>query len=74
MKSTKPDKGAKPPDKKKVAAKKDAPKVAAHTADEKRAARNVANIRNKLSAAMDDPHMREQIVRAMRSLINEGKS
>ena len=52
---------------------KNAPKIVAHTADERRAARNVDKIRNKLSAAMDDPHMREQIVRAMRSLINEEK-
>lgn len=42
--------------------------------DERRAARNVDRIREKLSTAMDDPHMREQIVRAMRSLINEDKS
>lgn len=43
-------------------------------ASDKRAARNVEKLRNKLSSAMDDPHMREQIVRAMRQLINEDKS
>ncbi len=39
--------------------------------DERRAARNVAKIRERLSEAMDDPQMREQIVRAMRSLMYE---
>jgi hypothetical protein len=43
-------------------------------ASDKRAARNVEHLRNKLSSAMDDPHMREQIVRAMRQLMNEDKS
>ncbi|MBY0510668.1 MAG: hypothetical protein K2P94_11025 [Rhodospirillaceae bacterium] len=43
-------------------------------AADKRAARNVEKLRNTLSSAMDDPHMREQIVRAMRQLINEDKS
>jgi len=43
-------------------------------AADKRAARNVEQLRNKLSSAMDDPHMREQIVRAMRQLMNEDKS
>ncbi len=36
-----------------------------------RAARNVEQIRTKLSAALDDPHQRDQIVAAMRRLINE---
>lgn len=61
--------------------KKTAPKVTPEIADEvagdrvgeQRAARNVAKIRAKLSVAMEDPHMREQIVRAMRRLINEDK-
>jgi len=42
--------------------------------DERRAARNVAKIKEKLSTAMDDPQMREQIVRAMRSLMYEDKT
>lgn len=51
--------------------KKSAPPLTATAADEKRAARNVAKIRERLSNAMDDPKMREQIVRAMRSLMYE---
>lgn len=47
--------------------------ISVETVDERRAARNVDKIRGKLSAAMDDPLMREQIVRAMRQLINEEK-
>jgi len=67
----KKDKGGKP--------KKPAPAIPplvidAATADERRAARNVAKIREKLSTAMDDPQMREQIVRAMRSLMYEDKT
>jgi hypothetical protein len=54
-------KGKKPPE----------PKI--DTSD-KRAARNVEKLKNKLSSAMDDPHMREQIMRAMRQLINEDKT
>ena len=73
-------KGGKDP-RKPGAAKSKAPKgkapiapplqMTADTADERRAARNVAQIRNKLSAAMEDPHVREQIVRAMRNLLHE---
>ncbi len=48
--------------------------VDAATVDERRAARNVAKIREKLSTAMDDPQMREQIVCAMRSLMYEDKT
>jgi hypothetical protein len=48
-------------------------KIVAETTDERRAARNVAQIRTKLAAAMEDPHVREQIARAMRQLINEEK-
>jgi hypothetical protein len=64
MKSKKPDKPLVP---------KTAPKITADTPDERRAARNVAKIRTKLAEAMEDPHMREQIARAMRQLINEEK-
>ena len=47
------------------------PQVTSAADDERRAARNVAKIRERLSEAMDDPKMREQIVRAMRSLMYE---
>ncbi len=63
----------KKPGSKKPDGKQGVSKVVAETRDEKRAARNVAKIRNKLATAMEDPHMREQIVRAMRNLINEDK-
>lgn len=51
--------------------KKTAPHIATDAPDDKRAARNVAKIRQRLATAMDDPAMRDQIVRAMRSLIYE---
>jgi hypothetical protein len=57
--------------------KKQSPSVAALKVEghhDKRAARNIALIREKLATALDDPQMREQIVRAMRTLINEEKS
>ena len=57
--------------KKTPASKSPATVISVETVFEKRAARNVDKIRAKLSAAMDDPQMREQIVRAMRDLINE---
>jgi hypothetical protein len=47
------------------------PQITANTPDEKRAARNVAKIRERLSEAMDDPQMREQIVNAVRRLMHE---
>ncbi len=50
-----------------------APQIAIVTGDDRRAARNVAQVRDKLTAALDDPMMREQIVRAMRGLIYEDK-
>ena len=49
------------------------PEIASEAIDDRRAARNVAHIREKLSAAIADPKMRDQIVRAMRSLIYEDK-
>ncbi len=45
--------------------------VEAAAGDGRRAARNIAQVREKLSAAIEDPNMREQIVRAMRSLFYE---
>jgi hypothetical protein len=64
--------GKKPPPQ--LPLKPSAPVISAETVDERRAARNVEKIRGKLSAAMDDPLVREQIVRAMRELINEDKT
>ena len=58
--SKKPDKG-KPP----------ALQMAVTSVDGRRAAQNVAKIREKLSAAMDDPQMRGQLLRAMRSMMYE---
>ena len=49
------------------------PEIASEAIDDRRPARNVAHIREKLSAAIAAPKMREQIVRAMRSLIYEDK-
>ena len=48
--------------------------VSSEGADQKRAARNVAKLRAKLSEALDDPNMREQIVHAMRSMMYEDKT
>ena len=47
------------------------PPVEFDAADNRRAASNVAKIRERLAEAMDDPQKREQIVRAMRSLMQE---
>ena len=47
------------------------PAIIPEGADDRRAARNVAHIRAKLTAAIADPKMRDQIVRAMRSFIYE---
>jgi hypothetical protein len=41
--------------------------------DERRAARNVEKLKQKLSAALDDPLKREQIVRAMRTMMEDEK-
>jgi hypothetical protein len=41
--------------------------------DARRAARNVDKLRAKLTAALDDPNMRDQMVRAMREMMNEDK-
>jgi hypothetical protein len=60
--------------KKPVKAKAPPPSVDIEAADERRAARNVAQIREKLSTAMEDPIMRDQIVRAMRGLMYEDKT
>jgi len=46
---------------------------ATDSGDEKRAARNVEKLKQKLSAALDDPLKREQIVRAMRTMMEEEK-
>ena len=42
-------------------------------ADDRRAARNIAKLRAKLTAALDDPNMRDQMVRAMREMMNEAE-
>ena len=42
--------------------------------DAQRAARRVALLRDKLATAMDDPLTRDQIVRAIRAMMAEGKS
>lgn len=68
MSKRKDGKGKKPP-KKPLALKMDTSGV-----DGKRAARNVAFIREKISKALDDPNKREGIVRAMRSMLNEEKT
>lgn len=49
----------------------EAAQIAAAAGDGRLAARSVAQIREKLSAAIEDPKTREQIVRAMRSLFYE---
>jgi hypothetical protein len=58
------DNGGKPPK----------PHVDAGSADARRAARNVKHIRAKIAAALDDPNKREQLVRAVRDMLNEDKS
>lgn len=48
--------------------------AAAETAgDDVAAQRRVALLRHKLTKAMDDPLMRDQIVKAIRAMINEEK-
>ncbi|MGE3475755.1 MAG: hypothetical protein AB7H70_08095 [Rhodospirillaceae bacterium] len=42
-------------------------------ADDTAAQRRVALLRHKLTKAMDDPLMRDQIVKAIRSMMIEGK-
>lgn len=42
--------------------------------DDRRAARNIDKLKAKLTAALDDPQMREQMVRAMREMMNEDKT
>lgn len=41
--------------------------------DDSEAARRVAILRHKLTKAMDDPLTRDQIVKAIRSMMTEGK-
>ena len=41
--------------------------------DDSEAARRVAFLRHKLTKAMDDPLTRDQIVKAIRSMMTEGK-
>lgn len=43
-------------------------------ADGRRAARNIDKLKAKLTAALDDPQIREQMVRAMREMMNEDKT
>jgi len=52
---------------------KAAPPVAASGSDDVAAQRRVAFLRHKLTKAMDDPLMRDQIVKAFRTMINEEK-
>ena len=60
----------KPPEKKKK--KPLAPKPAPDaSASEKNAERRVAVLRNRLTQAMEDPLMRDQIVRAIRTMMTE---
>lgn len=61
----------KKPGKDKKPAKPPALKMTTTGTDGRRAAQNVAKIREKLSAAMDDPQMRDQLLRAMRSMMYE---
>lgn len=49
------------------------PAVEAPARDETEAARRVALLRHKLTKAMDDPLTRDQIVKAIRSMMAEGK-
>jgi hypothetical protein len=62
--SKRKDKGAKPPPQ----------KMQSGAADARRAPRNVAHIRDKIAKALDDPVKREQLVRAVRSMMNEENS
>lgn len=49
------------------------PPPIADPADDKSAARRVALLRHKLTKAMDDPLMRDQIVKAIRTMMTDGK-
>lgn len=52
--------------------KKDEAKSKAKSATEKKGAeKRVAQLRNKLTEAMQDPLMRDQIVRAIRAMMQE---
>jgi hypothetical protein len=42
-------------------------------AETKRAQRRVAKTRDKLHKALQDPHMREQMVAAIRQMMRQGK-
>jgi NADH/NAD ratio-sensing transcriptional regulator Rex len=50
------------------------PTTVDNSIDKRRAAYNVTKLRKKLSNALGDPQMREQILRAMRSLMYEDKT
>lgn len=65
--------GDKPPNKRK--GKADAPPAvsAEMTGGEAAASRRVALLRHKLTTAMEDPLMRDQIVKAIRSMMTDGK-
>jgi hypothetical protein len=64
----------KDPKKPKGKGKTPAAAPAAGAADDDVAARRrVALLRHKLTKAMDDPLMRDQIVKAIRAMINDGK-
>lgn len=54
-------------------AKKDKGKAPPPAEDDKAAQRRVALLRHKLTKAMDDPLMRDQIVKAIRSMMIEDK-
>jgi hypothetical protein len=49
------------------------PAVETPAGDDSEAARRVAFLRHKLTKAMDDPLTRDQIVKAIRSMMTEGK-
>ncbi|MGE4062146.1 MAG: hypothetical protein AB7E79_02155 [Rhodospirillaceae bacterium] len=60
----------------KKAARKTKPSGDAATSqagDDPQARRRVALLRHKLTRAMDDPLMRDQIVKAIRTMMTEGK-
>ena len=49
------------------------PAIETPAGDDSEAARRVAFLRHKLTKAMDDPLTRDQIVKAIRSMMTEGK-
>ena len=51
-----------------------APNTPPESLDEKRAAKRVAQLRDKLANALEDPLTRDQIVKAIRAMINQDRS